>query len=604
MTLTFPKKNILAFAALIFIFGSKNFGQPYTLGKFQSQTESKRHMSFFNYVFDRSYMIITNEYAKDSAVKTSPLYIQYPYATRKIQVYGPTVGFVITANGNSTDFPNPSKTMSMGAILMDTIFKDVTEERLKKGQPFKLFLSKAEMDSIVKNEKKFDLAALQVRIIKNRKIVTDWKNVSQLRTLTQANSLLKGGFVVYNDQLEINDQLVITFRNKKDTSLIHFEFERMDSPLLPFLAVFQRDTTSISYVNFVKKVLEKNVSSKSTINEFYRYWPVQHRAGLGIIIKKDRIFADTKLAFFFRKPDPDYVDTTLEYVLASGRIKDSLWQTTGHTLILSDFKPGADYTLLIRYKSAPANIQAYTFHTLPKWYQTTKYRYTLAGLIALVLFALLFLFYRIRLKKEKNKNASLSYGLKSIRSQLNPHFVFNALSSIQGLINKNDIPGANHYLTEFSNLLRESLRNNDKELVPLDTELKILETYLKLEQLRFQFHYEIDIDNRIDKNAVEIPALLLQPIIENAIKHGVSSLNEKGEVKIRFSNKGNDLMVSVADNGKGFTNNTPATGFGLKLTKDRIHLLNQTLKSQPIELSIESSQNTGTTVHLVFKNWL
>jgi hypothetical protein len=454
--------------------------------------------------------------------------IDLPYTTRKIHVYGPTLSFTITANGNSSDFVNPAKVMSAGTMVWDIIFKNIIEAREKKQQTFFQKPSKEEMDSIVKNEKKFDLATLQVRIIKNHKLEQDWKNVSQLGTITLATDVTKGNFVVYNDYLEINDEVAITFRNKSDTSLIRFEFERMGSPLLPFLATFQRDTTSLAYADFVKKVWEKKTASKSDPDEYYRYWPALRNAA----IKNERIYTDTKLALTFRKPDPRYVDTTMEYLLAAGPIQDSLWQTTGHMLFLSDFKPGADYSLLIRYKSTPGNIMTYRFQTLPRWYQTGKYRFILGGVIILVLFALLFLLSRIRLQKEKKKTAYLQYGLRSIRAQLNPHFIFNALSSIQGLINKNDIPAANHYLTEFSSLLRESLRNNDKELVPLDAELRILETYLKLEQLRFHFQYEIIVDEAIDKNAVEIPALLLQPLIENAIKHGVAGLQEKGRVTI------------------------------------------------------------------------
>jgi two-component system LytT family sensor kinase len=595
------RKIILACVVLFSFFTNKIWGQPYTFSsKFPVNTEVADHRTFFHYAFDRSYMVITNEYALEPSIKKADLFIHYPYTTRKIQVYGPTLGFTITANGNPSDFINPAKVTSAGTLVWDTIFKNIIEAREKKQQMFFQKPSKAEMDSIVKNEKKFDLAALQVRIIKNHKLLQDWKNVSRLKTITLATDVAKGNFVVYNDSLEVNDKVVITFRNKKDSSLIQFEFERIDSPLFPFLAAFQRDTTSISYTDFVRKFLEKKLAAKYNTDKFYRYWPARRDAAL----KNERIFTGTKLAFIFRKPEPGYVDTTMEYLLSTGSIQDSLWQTTGHLLFLSDFKPGSDYTLLIRYKSTPGNIMAYRFHTLPQWYQTGKYRFIIAGVIILLLFALLFLLSRIRLQKEKKKIAYLQFGLRSIRSQLNPHFIFNALSSIQGLINKNDMTGANHYLTEFSSLLRESLKNNDRELVPLDSELRILETYLKLEQLRFHFQYEIIVDETIDKNALEIPALLLQPLIENAIKHGVAGLHETGRVIITFNATHKNVEVSIADNGTGFIQNTAKQGLGLKLTKDRIRLLNQSFKKQPIQLSIESAPNNGTTVHLGFENWL
>jgi hypothetical protein len=602
------KRSISIYFLFLLFIGGKNFAQSFAFDGRIPSLSGTDHISAFTYGFDRSYMVITNEHAKEPAVKTTPTFISYPYATRKFQLYGPSLGFTITSNGNSTDFPIHARWVTDQNPVMDAIFKGVVETNLKNTPGRYRRLSKFQVDSILKsatkNESRFDLAALQVRIMKNNKVVHDWKNISQLETMTKASDLAKGNFVVYYDKLEINDQVVITFRNKKDTSLIQFEFERMDLPLIPFLASFGRDTTTAPLAEYVKNTLEGKITRKETIHEFYRYWPDPQTDLLAIRLKYDRIFADTKLSFFFRKPEPDYVDTTLQYLLAYGQIKDSVWKTTGHMLFLSDFKPGADYKLLVRYKSTPGNIKTYTFHTLPKWYQATKYKYIIAGTIVLMLFCLLFLLYRFRLKKEKKKNAYLQYGLKSIRSQLNPHFIFNALSSIQGLINKNDIPGANHYLTEFSSLLRESLRNNDRELVPLDSELRILETYLKLEQLRFQFQYEILVDASIDKNAVEIPALLLQPLIENAIKHGVAGLHEKGKVTIAFSTDQKNLVVSIADNGNGFIQNTATQGVGLKLTKDRIRLLNQSFKKQPIQLHIETAFNNGTTVHLGFENWL
>jgi LytS/YehU family sensor histidine kinase len=153
-------------------------------------------------------------------------------------------------------------------------------------------------------------------------------------------------------------------------------------------------------------------------------------------------------------------------------------------------------------------------------------------------------------------------------------------------------------------LLRESLRNNDKEMVPLVTEVNLLETYLRLEQLRFNFKYEINIDQAIDKNATEIPYLILQPLVENAVKHGVSTLAEKGLIKIDFIKREHNLLVLITDNGNKFDETQATDGFGLKLTKSRISLLSQSLKEQPIKLTIERRQDMETIVNLVFTNWV
>lgn len=197
----------------------------------------------------------------------------------------------------------------------------------------------------------------------------------------------------------------------------------------------------------------------------------------------------------------------------------------------------------------------------------------------------------------------LQLELKTIYAQLNPHFVFNALSSIQGLINQQDIQGANNYLSDFARLMRESLTNSNKEEISLHEEIRGLETYLKLEQLRFGFAYQISLDDSIQRYDSSIPALLLQPLVENAVKHGVSTLGKDGRVDIHFDRNGDTMIVRIADNGKGFLSETPSTGFGLKVTRDRIKLMNELNRSQPIQLEITPRSPLGTEIILRFNHW-
>jgi two-component system LytT family sensor kinase len=151
--------------------------------------------------------------------------------------------------------------------------------------------------------------------------------------------------------------------------------------------------------------------------------------------------------------------------------------------------------------------------------------------------------------------------------------------------------------------MRDSLKASDKEFVSISTEIKILENYLKLEKLRFGFNYEIETSPSIDINAVEIPSLFLQPLVENAVKHGISALQEKGRLNVTFKREADDLIIIVKDNGKGFKEESGTSGFGLKLTRERINLLNQTLNEQQIEFSVAHIQDQ-THVFIHFKNWL
>jgi LytS/YehU family sensor histidine kinase len=103
---------------------------------------------------------------------------------------------------------------------------------------------------------------------------------------------------------------------------------------------------------------------------------------------------------------------------------------------------------------------------------------------------------------------------------------------------------------------------------------------------------------------IEVPSLLLQPLVENAIKHGVATLHEKGIIILMFYSQNKDLIIDINDNGKGFQTQTTGTGLGLKLTNERIQLFNQSFRQQLIHISIKSDEINGTAVHLIFKNWL
>ena len=128
--------------------------------------------------------------------------------------------------------------------------------------------------------------------------------------------------------------------------------------------------------------------------------------------------------------------------------------------------------------------------------------------------------------------------------------------------------------------------------------------YLKLEQLRFRFNYSFNTDTRLNADAIEIPSLLLQPLVENAIKHGVASLYELGLININIYQNNKDLAIDIIDNGQGFDSTILSEGFGLKLTRERIQLLNLSFKEQPATLTIESNSTKGTIVHLTFENWI
>jgi LytS/YehU family sensor histidine kinase len=181
--------------------------------------------------------------------------------------------------------------------------------------------------------------------------------------------------------------------------------------------------------------------------------------------------------------------------------------------------------------------------------------------------------------------------MQALRAQMNPHFIFNCLSSINRFILKNEPDAASDYLTRFSRLIRMVLMNSQKSLITLEDELDMLTIYLDMERLRFKntFDYHIVFTNRVDAGAVYIPPLLFQPFCENAIWHGLKHLSdpqsgrkEQGKLDIELSMDNKVLNCSITDNGIGRqkaaeTRSKSAEenkSMGLKITTERLALLN------------------------------
>ncbi|KAA9356388.1 sensor histidine kinase [Larkinella humicola] len=273
---------------------------------------------------------------------------------------------------------------------------------------------------------------------------------------------------------------------------------------------------------------------------------------------------------------------------------------------IKDCPPGA-YTIRIRYSAQPQHVTEYRFDVKPAWYQSNQFVLLAvifsSVLLGACLFLLLFIRQRRKTRLEQADKNRLQLELKAIHAQLNPHFVFNALSSIQGLINKEDIEGANRYLSDFARLLRESLHHAHKNELSLHEEIQMLDTYLKLEQLRFGFQYSIRADIAINVYETAIPVMLLQPLVENAVKHGVASQQKKGVIAVVFSRLDQVMTVAITDNGRGFTEEKAGNGLGLSLTRDRIERLNKLHSDGQITLFIQKATPSGTQITLTFGAW-
>lgn len=237
--------------------------------------------------------------------------------------------------------------------------------------------------------------------------------------------------------------------------------------------------------------------------------------------------------------------------------------------------------------------------------------------ISVVVIALSLLFINIFRINTKRKMCEINARMAEIRQanlrqQMNPHFIFNTLNSIQYFMYQHDKLATNEYLTKFSNLIRKVLDNSQHSYIPLSDELDALKLYLELESMRFRdkFEYRIVLDEEVDPMLFRIPTMLLQPYVENSICHGIIPLNKKGLIKIEISHRGDHLLCIIEDNGigrKAGMENKKAKGIGhnslgTRITASRLEMINAAngtnLKTLFVDLTDDAGGPAGTRVEI------
>ena len=197
--------------------------------------------------------------------------------------------------------------------------------------------------------------------------------------------------------------------------------------------------------------------------------------------------------------------------------------------------------------------------------------------------------------------------MKAIRSQLNPHFIFNALNSIQYLFYSGDKKTASQFMGDFATLMRNVLDMSSKADVTIAEEQKMLSHYLDLERMRMEnaFDYSFEIDEQLDEEKVKLPTMLLQPYVENAVKHAFQGMKEGGKLTIAIARQNQELIVQIEDNGVGLNaaslNNTEHTSFSSDANAERVSMINEGRKTavgvEMIDLSDIGTGN-GTRVSI------
>lgn len=460
------------------------------------------------------------------------------------------------------------------------------------------------IDSLKENKDKYKIENLEFQIVKNNTIATKWTLITQTKKYSdsyfyEGKEYFENYFLPYSDSLVNGDKLVILLRKKGQEPFLKLHLEKKESARKPFIIATKEDLMNVtSLESFIQESIESLHKDKSfDKTTFYNSWPEEYSSTT--IGNRNRHFKNEKYCLFFRKPNgKKRTPNSFEYRISTNS-KTAEWRNSNGIIFLDLNESGTEYKLEVRYKDDPKYISVYYYSTVPEWYQTLWFKIT-TGLLSLLTFTVIALFL-MRKKSERNRLQQKSK-LKMLYAQLNPHFIFNSLGSIQGLLNNNEIEKANQYLVGFGSLLRNTLTSSESETVSLEIEIKSINNYIELEQLRNPFLYHLAIDKTLDLHDIKTLPLLMQPLIENAIKHGISNKGNS-EIKITISKKGYDLIFELTDNGKGFDILAEQKGLGLKLAKDRIALFNQSSKKMKINMKIESN-SSGTQITIFYKNWL
>lgn len=296
---------------------------------------------------------------------------------------------------------------------------------------------------------------------------------------------------------------------------------------------------------------------------------------------------------------------------------DQQWRSNGNGEINYNNLPNGKYNLKVygqNSKGQKSSMLNYQFTIDLPFFKTWWFILFEIIMIVVIGYIVYSISYYYINKREVNKtkiNKMLAeYQLMGLKAQMNPHFIFNCLNSIQKYVLEHDSKQAYTYMAKFSKLIRFVLDISDKTFVALSDEIDLVKLYVELEQLRFdkKFEFWVDIDEQVKTEDVMIPSLLIQPYLENAIWHGIMNLdqNENGEIKISVVAYENDIIITISDNGVGrekakLLSLKSHQSKGLSINEKRIEAINYLLKSRNatveiIDLFAENNQPNGTKV--------
>lgn len=333
-------------------------------------------------------------------------------------------------------------------------------------------------------------------------------------------------------------------------------------------------------------VLPKDSENKSTLLDLYFEEALFNNKSISPGNSEIDYEPRNNASFIISNIDYSGTQESLTYSYKLQPIQDQWISTQSRSLNFTDLQPEV-YVLQIKSGEIEKSL---SFEILPSWWQKKPVQIVGWGMLVL---GTVFMVYFILKKNQMKQTQKLvqekrlaQIQLKALRSQMNPHFVFNSLAAIQYYINNNDFEASETYLVKFSKLIRKFFELSEENEITIAEEISLLKNYLDLEKLRFRgkFDYQIHLDPSLNGQQGKIPAMLLQPIVENAVNHGIFNKEEKGNVTIDFQKMNdNELCISIIDDGVGFANTQEGGSRAKKssnVLQDRLYFLNRSLRWQ------------------------
>ncbi|WP_179213316.1 sensor histidine kinase [Ekhidna lutea] len=271
-----------------------------------------------------------------------------------------------------------------------------------------------------------------------------------------------------------------------------------------------------------------------------------------------------------------------------------------------------EYTFYVRAKTKNSRWSPpikYEFEVIPLFWQKLSFQTALLLTLLTIIFLAIRRYYKSKTSRKDLEKAKISAEIKALKAQINPHFVFNALNSIQSFVLEGDFENTDDYLIKYGKLMRKVLDHSESLTVPLSDELEMLQLYIDLEKLRFEvgFDFEINVSDELDQKSMKIPSMIIQPFIENAIWHGLSPKEGQGKIHLMITVIDEIININISDNGIGFENNgvsaTNHDSKGSNLVSERLQLVGKINGFTP-RIRISSKLNVGTTVEIAFPKHL